>query len=1094
MPTPLRVLIVEDNADDAELMALHLRQAGFEPDWRRVETEADYLSALEDPPDLILSDWSLPHFSGVHALRVLNARGLDIPFIIVSGSIGEEAAIDALRNGADDYVLKDRPARLGPSVARALEDRSLRMVQQQAERALRESEERYRSLFNGSPVGVYRTGEDGRIQAANPALANLFGFESPDEMVGLNAGDFYVNPQEQLLWREAVERAAVLHDSEIQMRRKDGAVIWARDSGRIVRDEAGRLVYYEGTLSDVTERKKAEQSLRESEERYRDLVENIRELICTHDIRGRILSFNRSAVELTGYLPDELLGIDMRELLPPDHRPLFDRYLATLVGTGAATGLMTIVTKKGERRIWEYHNTLRTEGVPEPMVRGYARDVTEVKQAERALRESEERYRAVIHSASDAIISTDRAGTIVGWNPGAERMFGYPESELQGQTITRLLPAHFLPGHAAGMDRLRLGGEAQILGRMLEAEGRRKDGQGFPLELSLSEWQVAGERYHTAIIRDITERKRAEEALRKRVTEMEALYQTSLEILARNDLPGLLMAIVENVARLTGGDQGALYMPTADGTRIRVHISHNMGRDYIGTELELGEGISGRAAQERRTIMIEDYGAWEGRSPKFPAQGVGRVLAIPMRVGERLIGVLNVADSKTGSYSEDDIRLASLFADQAAMAIESARLVNETNRRAAYLEALTSTAAALRAAVKPQEMYADVLGQVVDQLKAFGATLALVEPVTGGTDSVLAVGAWQGTTGMRLSAGEGIVGMVTLTGQTFVSDDIRGDPRLARPELLQDLPAIACVPLTVENQIVGCVMVGRREPLSPEEVRLLTGLAEISANAIYRMQVVETLETRVRQRTQELEAANERLQELDRLKTEFVSNVTHELRTPITNVLLYLDLARRTPSEPKRSHYFDVLKSESVRLGTLIESVLTLSRLERGVVPMDLEPHPLDALLADVLVGYQARAEAKGIVLDHEPEVSLPVARVNRVQMHQVLANLVGNAVAYTPPRGSVHLGTARTEVAGREYVGAVIHNTGAVIPPQDMEHLFERFYRGTVGRESGEPGTGLGLAISKEIVELHHGWIDVESSEQAGTTFTVWLPQAATL
>ena len=517
-----------------------------------------------------------------------------------------------------------------------------------------------------------------------------------------------------------------------------------------------------------------------------------------------------------------------------------------------------------------------------------------------------------------------------------------------------------------------------------------------------------------------------------------------------------------------------------------------MGRDYTGTELKLGEGVSGRAAEERRTIMIEDYGAWEGKSPKFSEEGVGRVLAIPMQVGERLIGVLNVADSKTGSYGEDDIRLASLFADQAAMAIESARLVSETTRRAAYLEALTSTAGALRAAVKPQEMYADVLGHVVDQLKASGATLALANPESGGTESVLAVGAWTGTTGMHLSPGEGIIGMVTSTGQAFVSDDIRGDPRLARPELLQDLPAIACVPLTVEDQIVGCVMVGRREPLSAEEVQLLTGLAEIAGNAIYRARVMATLEARVHQRTQELEAANDRLQELDRLKTEFVSNITHELRTPITNVLLYLDLARRTSSEPKRAHYFDVLKSESVRLGTLIESVLTLSRLERGVVPMDLEPNPLDALLADVLVGYQARVEAKGIVLDHEPDESLPVSWVNRLQMHQVLANLVGNAVAYTPPGGQVHLRTARTQVGGRDYVGAVIHNTGAVIPPQEMQHLFERFYRGRIGRESGEPGAGLGLAISKAIVELHHGWIDVESSEQGGTTFTVWLPMEA--
>ena len=112
--------------------------------------------------------------------------------------------------------------------------------------------------------------------------------------------------------------------------------------------------------------------------------------------------------------------------------------------------------------------------------------------------------------------------------------------------------------------------------------------------------------------------------------------------------------------------------------------------------------------------------------------------------------------------------------------------------------------------------------------------------------------------------------------------------------------------------------------------------------------------------------------------------------------------------------------------------------------------------------------------------------------MHQVLSNLVGNAVAYTPPGGRVDLGTARQEVGGKEFVGAEVHNTGAVISPEDMSHLFERFYRGAVGRDSGEPGTGLGLAISKEIVERHHGWIEVESSDVAGTTFSVWLPQAA--
>jgi two-component system cell cycle sensor histidine kinase/response regulator CckA len=140
VPEPLRVLIVEDRRADAELMVLHLEGEGFDAVWARVETEADYLAELEAAPDLILADWSLPTFSGLRALRAVRGRGLDIPFIIVSGSVGEEAAIDALHGGADDYVLKDRLARLGPAVRRALESRREHDEQQRLREQLAQAE------------------------------------------------------------------------------------------------------------------------------------------------------------------------------------------------------------------------------------------------------------------------------------------------------------------------------------------------------------------------------------------------------------------------------------------------------------------------------------------------------------------------------------------------------------------------------------------------------------------------------------------------------------------------------------------------------------------------------------------------------------------------------------------------------------------------------------------------------------------------------------------------------------------------------------------------------------------------------------------
>src|SRR5438105_922381 len=126
MPMPLRVLILEDREADAKLMLHELRRAGFEPAWQRVETEADYLAHLEPSPDIILADYNLPQFGALPALRRLQERGLEVPFLIVSGNIGEEAAVTAMKQGVSDYLLKDRLGRLGQAVKNALEQQRLR--------------------------------------------------------------------------------------------------------------------------------------------------------------------------------------------------------------------------------------------------------------------------------------------------------------------------------------------------------------------------------------------------------------------------------------------------------------------------------------------------------------------------------------------------------------------------------------------------------------------------------------------------------------------------------------------------------------------------------------------------------------------------------------------------------------------------------------------------------------------------------------------------------------------------------------------------------------------------------------------------------
>ena len=278
-----------------------------------------------------------------------------------------------------------------------------------------------------------------------------------------------------------------------------------------MRDEAGNTLYYEGTAQDITERKRAEQALRESEERYRDLVENSLELICTHDLEGRILSVNRAASELFGYTPQDLVKKNIRDILAPTVRDQFSRYMERILKEGATSGPMLIETSSGEHRLLEYYNSLRTEGVAAPIVRGIARDITEARRAELALRESEERYRELFENSKDAFYVHDINGVYTSINHAGEKLSGYTREEIIGKHFSDFMT----PEHARHVQRqlqkkLESAGETTY-----EIEMITKKGKNIPVEISsrlIMEHGVAvGVQ---GCVRDISEKKKAQEAAR----------------------------------------------------------------------------------------------------------------------------------------------------------------------------------------------------------------------------------------------------------------------------------------------------------------------------------------------------------------------------------------------------------------------------------------------------------------------------------------------------------------------------------------------------------------------------------------------------
>jgi PAS domain S-box-containing protein len=256
---PLRIIIFDDEAARADLVIRELQHGGFAPEWQRAETESEYLAHLTSTVDVIIARHALPQFDARRALELLQAQHLDIPFIVISPSIAQEAAAALVKLGASDYVLEDRIARLPHSVDRALDQGRLRAQKEWAVASLHESEERYHGLFDGIPVGLYRSRLGGEVLDVNPAIVQILSYPDRETLLNVNAAALYFDPAVRDQWTTLLERDGTVTGFESQLRRFDGSTIWVRASARIVRDLSGQPAYLEGAVIDITEQKQAEE-------------------------------------------------------------------------------------------------------------------------------------------------------------------------------------------------------------------------------------------------------------------------------------------------------------------------------------------------------------------------------------------------------------------------------------------------------------------------------------------------------------------------------------------------------------------------------------------------------------------------------------------------------------------------------------------------------------------------------------------------------------------------------------------------------------------------------------------------------------------
>jgi PAS domain S-box-containing protein len=544
MSKGLRILLLEDNPADAVLIAVALNAAQLGHVLKRVETRETFLDALRnDETDVILSDLRLPSFSGTEALKIAHDSHPEIPFLFVSGTMGEEMAIETLKQGAADYVLKDRLVRLAPAVDRALEAASLRAMHKRAQAALRESELKFRNLFNNIGVGMYRSRLDGsEILDVNAHCLRILG-RTREEMLGMpSAVEIWADPDERAEMARRLKAEGKVEGFEFRLLRKSGEVRCCLTSLNLDREQG----ILEGSLVDITERKQADEELRESQQRLSLALSSSSMGVWRWDIPADRRTFDDQVCRLLGLDPARFSGraAEFFGVLHPDDRPMLRAALARTLEQDAPYELEY-------RAVWPdasvHHiaarGRLQRDAAGRPLrVEGIIWDVTERTKAQAAQHESDARFRSLVEGAPDAIF-VQKAGRFTYLNSTMLRLFGaQSQEELLGRDfMSRVAPEY----HEAVRQRIALQRRTGKPASLMEMEYLRLDDSRVWVEVTAIAVAPSCETEHVVFVRDITERKKSEVAL----ANMQRLE--SLGVLAggiAHDFNNILTGLVGNLS------------------------------------------------------------------------------------------------------------------------------------------------------------------------------------------------------------------------------------------------------------------------------------------------------------------------------------------------------------------------------------------------------------------------------------------------------------------------------------------------------------------------------------------------------------------
>jgi PAS domain S-box-containing protein len=886
------------------------------------------------------------------------------------------------------------------------------------EEQLKESEEKFRSMFESSGVGIGIATTEGVIIDANPALLSMVGF-TREEARGSKLQQ-HIHPDDIERITEARKMMIATGTPNIQFearfRHKDGHYFWMVQTASSVRDVDGKPLYTVAILEDVTARKEAEEALRNSEEKYRELVEKATSIILKIDRQGRIVSFNEYAERFFGYSRDEVTGKGFLDTITPrtetTGRDLSELMAAVVAHPELYKTNVNENVKKGGERVWvQWNNTVSRDERGNPVgLLCIGTDITERVRAEEALTESEETFRSVLENAPIGMTVTHPDGRWVKVNKALADMLGYNVSELVGDAFYD----HLHPEDAKRVEELRRplieGGKDFY---SVETRWIRSDKSIAVSEINASVVRdSAGKPLFTvAQIEDITQRKEAQEALRESEARFRAIFESA--------------AIGIGIA-------------SPDGYNIGSNETFRRMLGYSDTELLHTPILEHVAPEDREKVLAARAPLVEGRVKEFQAE-----VRYITKGGDRIW--VNLTASLVRDTEGKPLYIPTLFEDitERKRAEEALRESEEKFRKAFVVGA-----DAFYVATKDEGLILEINDRFVEM---FGYSK---EEALGKTSLQLGLYAEPADRG-RLVEG--------LKSKGYVRNlEVSG--RRKGGEIFPVLLSVSVLQAEGKSLIVGSIRDITELRKAEEQLR------EYSTR----------LEETVRERTRALEEEHDRLLRAERMATvgRVSTQVAHDIRNPLAAIntgLYYLKSVVSKEHQKKIDETVKAMEGSVSHANSIMEDLLDFSRARQ----FESAPIFLSPVVTEALGTAAIPAEVK-VISKLDPSVRV---MGDAPKLVRVFVNLLRNAVDAMPRGGTVTISCSGEK--GNAVV--VVRDTGAGIAASNLPKLFTPFFT-TKSR-----GLGMGLAICKEVVEAHGGTIRVASRVNVGTTFTITLPATRT-